>query len=93
MTGLAGLVQRYGVPAQVVGEPVVLDLVFTDQPVVDYRSLQRGDAARGRAFTTGLIKRGVLKNGQKMYISLVHSDDDVARTLEAAEDTLKGLAK
>jgi len=93
MTGLAGLVQRYGVPAQVVGEPVVLDLVFTDQPVVDFRSLQRGDAARGRAFTTGLIKRGVLKNGQKMYVSLVHSDDDVARTLEAAEDTLKGLAK
>jgi glutamate-1-semialdehyde 2,1-aminomutase len=93
MTGLAGLVQRYGVPAQVVGEPVVLDLVFTDQPVVDYRSLQRGDAARGRAFTTGLIKRGVLKNGQKMYVSLVHSAEDVARTLEAAEDTLKGLAK
>jgi glutamate-1-semialdehyde 2,1-aminomutase len=93
MAGLGQIVERCGLAAQVVGEPVVLDLVFTDQPVVDYRSLQRGDAARGRAFTTGLIKRGVLKNGQKMYVSLVHTAEDVARTLEAAEDTLKGLAK
>ena len=93
MTGLSELAKKSGLPAQVVGEPVVLDLVFTDQPVVDYRSLQKGDAALGRAFTTGLIKRGVLKNGQKMYVSLVHSAEDVAKTLEACEDALKALAK
>ena len=76
-----------------VGEPVVFDLIFTEVPVVDYRSLQTGDAALGRAFTTELIKRGVVKNGQKMYISLVHSADDVARTLQACEDVLKTLPK
>ena len=75
------------------GEPVVFDLIFTDQPVVDYRSLQRGDANLGRAFTTDLIKRGVVKNSQKMYISLVHSPDDVAKTLEACEAALKALPK
>src|SRR5437773_8827574 len=72
MAGLADIVHRLGVRAQVVGEPVVFDLVFTDEPVVDYRSLQKGDAALGRAFTTELIKRGVVKNGQKMYVSLAH---------------------
>ena len=93
MAGLTELAGKSGLPAQVVGEPVVFDLIFTDVPVVDYRSLQKGNAALGRAFTTELIKRGVVKNGQKMYMSLVHSSDDVAKTLEACEDVLKILPK
>jgi glutamate-1-semialdehyde 2,1-aminomutase len=91
MAGLTELLRKAGLPAQVVGEPVVFDVVFTDEPVVDYRSLQKADAALGRAFTTELIKRGVLKNSQKMYVSLVHSRDDVAQTLQACEDALKAL--
>jgi glutamate-1-semialdehyde 2,1-aminomutase len=91
MAGLTDLAQRSGLPAQVVGEPVVFDLIFTGEPVTDYRSLQKADGALGRAFTTELIKRGVVKNTQKMYISLVHSEQDVATTLQACEDALKVL--
>ncbi len=93
MAGLTELAHKAGLPAQVVGEPVVFDLLFTDEPVVDYRSLQKADAALGRAFTTGLIKRGVVKNSQKMHVSLVHSAEDVAMTLQACEDALKALPK
>jgi glutamate-1-semialdehyde 2,1-aminomutase len=93
MAGLADLVRRSGLPAQVVGEPVVFDVLFTDEPVRDYRSLQRADAALGRAFTTELIKRGVVKNAQKMYVSLAHSEADVARTLEACEAALRALPR
>jgi glutamate-1-semialdehyde 2,1-aminomutase len=75
----------------VVGEPVVFDVLFTAEPVTDYRSLQRADGALARAFTTELIKRGVVKNTQKMYVSLVHSAEDAARTLEACADALKAL--
>jgi len=80
-------------PAQVVGEPVVFDVLFTDEPVVDYRSVQKADGALAKAFTTELIKRGVVKNTQKMYMSLVHTADDVAKTLQACEDALKVLPK
>ena len=76
-----------------VGEPVVFDLLFTAEPVTDFRSLQKADGALGRAFTTELIKRGVVKNSQKMYVSLVHSAEDVARTLQACEDALKALPR
>ena len=93
MAGLTALAHKAGLPAQVVGEPVVFDLLFTDEPVVDYRSLQKADGARGKAFTTELIKRGVVKNSQKMYVSLVHSAEDVATTLQACEDALKALPK
>jgi glutamate-1-semialdehyde 2,1-aminomutase len=89
MTGLTEILGRSGLAAQVVGEPVVFDVIFTDVPITDYRSLQKGDPVKARTFTTELIKRGVVKNGQKMYISLVHDDADVAQTLQAAEDALK----
>jgi glutamate-1-semialdehyde 2,1-aminomutase len=93
MTALAELARRSGLPAQVVGEPLVFDVVFTDEPITDYRSLQKSDGALARAFTTELIKRGVVKNTQKMYLSLMHGEADVAATLAAAEDALKALPK
>jgi len=93
MAGLAELAGRSGLPAQVVGEPVVFDVLFTEEPVTDYRSLQKADGALARAFTTELIRCGVVKNTQKMYMSLAHSDADVARTLEACEDALRALPK
>jgi glutamate-1-semialdehyde 2,1-aminomutase len=77
----------------VIGEPVVFDVIFSGEPITDYRSLQKADGALARAFTTELIKRGVVKNTQKMYVSLVHSEADVARTLEACEDALKTLPR
>jgi len=76
-----------------VGEPVVFDVLFTEEPVTDYRSLQKADGTLARLFTTELIKRGVVKNTQKMYLSLAHTEADVARTLEAAEDALKALPR
>jgi glutamate-1-semialdehyde 2,1-aminomutase len=93
MAGLAEVARRSGLPAQVVGEPVVFDVLFTAEPVTDYRSLQKADGALARAFTTELIKRGVVKNTQKMYMSLAHSDADVAKTLEACEDAFKALPR
>jgi glutamate-1-semialdehyde 2,1-aminomutase len=93
MAGLAELAQRSGLAAQVVGEPVVFDILFTGEPVTDYRSLQKADGGLARAFTTELIKRGVVKNTQKMYMSLAHTDADVAKTLRACEDALKVLPK
>ncbi|HEV8533369.1 MAG TPA: aminotransferase class III-fold pyridoxal phosphate-dependent enzyme [Methylomirabilota bacterium] len=93
MAGLTELVGKARLPGQVVGEPVCFDVLFTDEPVIDYRAVQRADGALSRTFTTELIKRGVVKNNQKMYMSLVHSPEDVAKTLEACEDALKALPR
>ena len=89
MKGLSELLTRRGLPAQVVGEPVVFDVLFTPEPVVDYRSLQKADGQKARVLTTELIKRGVVKNTQKMYMSTAHTDADVAKPLNAFEDVLK----
>src|SRR5258705_5541121 len=93
MAGLADLAQKSGLPAQVVGEPVLFDILFTGEAGTAYRSLQKADGALARTFTTRLIKPGGGKNTQKMYMSTAHTDADVARTLQACEDALKVLPR
>ena len=68
---------------------MVFDVLFTAEPATDYRSLQKADGTKARVLTTELIKRGVVKNTQKMYMSCAHTEADVAKTLGAFEDALK----
>jgi len=83
MAALESNFARVGVPARVVGLPMVFDAVFTDQPVVDYRGTLRGDAERHQRFETALRARGILKSGHKFYVSLAHDAADIAETQEA----------
>jgi glutamate-1-semialdehyde 2,1-aminomutase len=89
--GLTDLVARAGVPAQVIGEPPLFDIVFTDRPVHDYRASLAADAARLRAFNTECLRRGVLKGTQKIYVSLAHTAADVERTLEVFKAALAAI--
>ena len=47
----------------------------------------------GTFFYTGLAKRGVLLKGGWNNVLYAHSDEDVAETLEAVEDTLLDLRR
>ena len=53
MAALGGLLSEAGIPAQISGEPPLFDVVFTDQPVRDYRGTlagrRRSDAPLQRA--------------------------------------------
>ena len=89
--GLAAALRETGVPGQVVGESPLFDVVFTERPVTDYRALLTADSARMKAFNASCLSRGVLKGGQKIYVSLAHSEDDVAHTLEAFRASLGAL--
>jgi glutamate-1-semialdehyde 2,1-aminomutase len=91
--GLAALVREAGVPAQVIGEPPLFDVVFTDRPILDYRAMLTGDRALLRSFNQECLKRGILKGSQKLYVSLAHTEADVAATLEAFRGALSTLRR
>jgi len=91
--GLADLVKTSGLPAQVIGETTVFDVVFTGKPVTDYRSLLTADGTMLKVFNAECLKRGVCKGREKLYMSLAHSDEDIARTLEVFEDALAALPR
>jgi len=83
MEGLAGLVRDAGLPATVVGEPPLFDVVFSSDDMRDYRATQRGDAALLGRFNKLLRAQGILKGDSKYYVSLAHDEADVDHTLQA----------
>jgi glutamate-1-semialdehyde 2,1-aminomutase len=91
MDTLAGLLNENGVTAQVVGEPPLFDVVFTGEPVRDYRSTLRGDADMMRRFNALLRERGILKGESKYYVSLAHTSEDIRHTREAWASALREL--
>lgn len=74
---------KAGHACQVVGDPVMFDVVFTDKPVKNYRDVKAGDAKKSAAFNAALREKGILKSPSKFYISLSLTDDDLEQTINA----------
>ncbi len=85
-------IARLSLPAQVYGEGPLWHLVFSTEPVVDYRSSLKGDRERLLAYHHGLIDHGIfVRPGGGHYFSMAHTDEDVARTLEVSERVLRSV--
>ncbi len=89
--GLRAVLKEEGVTAHVQGEGPLAAVAFTDQEVVDYRTAASADRARARAFLLGLFRRGIFLNpmSTKLYLSLAHTEADIARFLDAARAALR----
>jgi glutamate-1-semialdehyde 2,1-aminomutase len=89
--GLARALKDARLPAQVIGEAPMFDAVFTDAPIQDYRGYFKGDLGMARRFNTVMLAEGILKSEGKTYVSLAHTDEDVAKTIAAWEKAAKAL--
>ncbi len=93
MGTLADLLASAGLPAQVVGEPVLFDVVFTREPVRDYRGTLKGDTDMLKRFNAALRKRGIMKGESKYYVSTAHTEADVKHTVDAWKDAIAEITK
>lgn len=91
MDGFREQFAQAGIPAQIVGEPPMFDVIFTEQEVIDYRSSLTGDQSLLKQFNRGMRERGVLKGDAKIYVSCAHDERDVADTLAASAEVVKTL--
>jgi len=83
-----------GVPAQSSGDDTIFDVFFTDQPVHNYRDGLAADTQTMSKFNAGLLEQGVLKSWpQKFYPSLVHTEEDIARTIEVFQKVVPTLRR
>ncbi len=91
MDGLTELFARTGTQAKVFGEPPLFDVFFTDGAVRDYRTMVAGDREMTLRFNSLIRQRGVFKGDSKFYVSLAHTDEDIAFTMDAFADALDEL--
>lgn len=93
MDGLAAELGAAGLPGQVLGEPTLFDVVHAAGPLRDYRAMLRGDRAVQAHVNRVLRERGILKGESKFYLSLAHTEGDVAQTLDAFRAALATLPR
>jgi glutamate-1-semialdehyde 2,1-aminomutase len=74
--GMRRVLDQRGVSAQVIGDGPLAQVVFSTEPVWDYRSTRQGDLRKSRALMLELFHRGVFLNpmGTKLYLSLAHDE-------------------
>ena len=92
MTALRENFARVGVPIQIVGDPVLFDVVFTEAPVRDYRGVFHGDKRRAAVFNAHMRANGILKPDSKFYISLALTDEDLEKTAAAIAASADAVA-
>jgi glutamate-1-semialdehyde 2,1-aminomutase len=92
MGALDGILKNNGIKAQIVGEPPLFDVLFSDQPMKDYRDTLKGDKAIATKFNKLLRERGLMKGESKYYVSLAHTRADIDHTIGAWTEAAKLLA-
>jgi glutamate-1-semialdehyde 2,1-aminomutase len=81
------------IPVKVAGIGPMFNVLFTEEEVIDFRSLQRCDKTKQVFFAHSLFKRGLFVDprGIRSYISAVHTDEDLEKTFEIFDETIKEM--
>jgi len=82
-----------GIPHQIVGNPMLFDVMFSDQSISDYRDLGCADKTLQSAFNTSLRQSGILKSPAKLYPHLAPTEDDLELTQAAIERAARVLGQ
>lgn len=89
--GMKAIVAEAGVPCQVNHVGSLGCMFCTEQPVVDYASAKTSDTAAYAAYFKHMLSRGIYlapSQFEAMFLSFAHTEEDVARTLEAVREFL-----
>lgn len=83
-----------GIPVQINRVGSMLTAFLTSTPVVDLASATSSDTAKFGRWFHGMLNRGVYlpcSQFEAMFVSAVHSDDDLAATLASAKSAFADL--
>jgi glutamate-1-semialdehyde 2,1-aminomutase len=82
------------VPARINRAASMLTMFFTAADVTDFATAKQSDTERYAAYFRSMLKRGIFlapSQFEAMFVSAAHSDDDIAATIQAVEQTLPSI--
>ncbi|MGO0122848.1 glutamate-1-semialdehyde 2,1-aminomutase [Desulfothermobacter acidiphilus] len=92
--GIRSALDETGVPGQVNRVGSMLTLFFADEPVQDFNTAVKADTAAYATFFHAMLEQGVYlppSQFEAWFLSLAHTREDVARTVEAARLALQRI--
>lgn len=92
--GLDDIIEDLGLQAHVSSYGSVFLTYFADPPMKNYNDVLRNDVTRYMEYRWRMIDQGVLmvpKNARRNYLTASHSDEDIVKTIEAAEEALSAV--
>jgi len=93
-SGLKEIAEKAGIPTYSTRVGAMFCTFFTDREVVDYGSATSSDTARFGKYFISMLENGVNLAPSQFeagFMSLAHSEDDIAKTLEAAKKSFATL--
>lgn len=95
--GLATIASEVGIPVRLEGIGTVFQMWFSEKPIRNWREAEKypSEALFTRWYQE-MLQRGVLfhpNHLENLFVSLVHTDEDIDITLEAAKDALASIAR
>lgn len=93
--GLRDIAQELGLPIWVNSLGAMFSAFFTEEPVRDFKSASTSDVQLFGAFFRGMLERGVYlapSQFEAVFLSTVHTEEDIQYTLEQARAVLKSLS-
>jgi len=92
--GIVAAGARHGFSVQAPGEDAVFGVRFTSKkPLRTWMDVSTADKVLGTQWALELIRRGLLVNpNEKFYISLAHTEADVAHTLAVVDEAFAAIS-
>lgn len=93
-TGFREVAKKYSIQAVVNRVGSMLTTFFTDKEVVDFESAMSSNTNFYVQFFTGMLRQGIYMSPSQfeaMFISYAHTEEDIARTIEAADKVMSNL--
>ncbi|MEK7375192.1 MAG: aminotransferase class III-fold pyridoxal phosphate-dependent enzyme, partial [Thermodesulfobacteriota bacterium] len=90
-SGYGDLFARKGIPVRINRVGSMFTLFSTDEEVTDFASASRSDTERFARFFQGMMREGIYLAPAQFeagFVSFAHTDEDIARTLEACGKVL-----
>jgi len=92
--GLRDITERLSIASYITQVGSMMSLFFSEEPVRDFQVVLRTDADKYGKYFHAMLKRGIYlapSPYEATFLSTAHTDRDIERTLQAAEESLREI--
>ncbi|MGV2622262.1 glutamate-1-semialdehyde 2,1-aminomutase [Halobacillus sp. ACCC02827] len=92
--GFLHAAETHGVPLTVNRAGSMVGFFFTNEPVTNFETANRSDLALFKKYFQGMVQEGIYlppSQFEGMFLSTKHTDEDIEKTIQAAEKVFAGL--